>query len=226
MQVVIEQTFVLNKNVPTNINSNTTVMKKLKISVLILALVGFSFNDAKLTDAERQMAVEHLSNTRDNLLKDLQGLSEAQLNYKATPESWSVAECVEHIAISENMIGEMVSGAISEMADASKKDEVTITDEELLGMITDRSHKVKTSEAFEPTGKFGSYDATLEAFLTERNEHIDYITNTDDDLRDHYSQLPFGTVDAYQVVLFMSGHTERHTKQIEEVMADPGFPAE
>ncbi|HCO82594.1 MAG TPA: DinB family protein, partial [Arenibacter sp.] len=45
-----------------------------------------------------------------------------------------------------------------------------------------------------------------------------------DDLRNRYQQLPFGTVDAYQILLFMSGHTERHIKQMEEVMDDEDFP--
>ena len=201
-------------------------MKKLKISVLILALVGFAFNDAKLTDAERQKAAEHLSATKAKLLLEVEGLSEAQLNYKPSPESWSIAECVEHIAISENMIFDMATGSVTQMADASAPTEASMTDDELLGMITDRSHKVKTSEPFEPSGKFGSYEETLEEFLTKRNMHIDYILHTDDDLRDHFSQLPFGNADAYQIVLFMSGHTERHTAQIEEVKADPGFPTE
>jgi hypothetical protein len=30
--------------------------------------------------------------------------------------------------------------------------------------------------------------------------------------------------DAYQWLLFLSAHTERHTKQIEEVKATAGFP--
>ena len=34
-----------------------------------------------------------------------------------------------------------------------------------------------------------------------------------------------GEVDAYQGILFLSAHTERHTKQIEEVKATTGYPA-
>jgi hypothetical protein len=201
-------------------------MKKFGIILLTLMFVGFGLNELKLTDEERSKAIDHLSQTRDNMLSIIEGLSEEQLNYKTSPESWSIAECVEHIAISENNIMEMASGAVQVTADASKRSEVTISDEQLLEMITDRSNKVKTSEAFEPSGKFGSYEKTLEAFTNKRQENIDYIQNTEDDLRHHYAQLPMGTVDAYQVILFMSAHTDRHTKQIEEVMADPGFPGE
>jgi hypothetical protein len=31
-------------------------------------------------------------------------------------------------------------------------------------------------------------------------------------------------LDAYEWVLFVSAHSQRHTKQIEEVKADPNFP--
>lgn len=201
-------------------------MKKFGIILLALIFVGFGLNELKLTDEERAKAIDHLSQTRDDLLSALEGLSEEQLNYKSSPESWSVAECVEHIAISEKNIMEMASGAVQVTADASQRSEVTITDDQLIDMITDRSNKVKTSEAFEPSGRFGSFEETLEAFTDEREENIEYLQNTEDDLRNHYAQLPMGKTDAYQVILFMSAHTERHTKQIEEIMADPGFPQE
>ena len=48
-----------------------------------------------------------------------------------------------------------------------------------------------------------------------------------DDLRDHFADHPvpaIGTLDAYQWVLLISGHTRRHTLQILEVKADPNFP--
>ena len=35
----------------------------------------------------------------------------------------------------------------------------------------------------------------------------------------------FGNLDAIGRVCFLSGHAERHTLQIEEVKAAPGFPA-
>jgi hypothetical protein len=37
--------------------------------------------------------------------------------------------------------------------------------------------------------------------------------------------LPFGTIDGLQILLFMSGHTERHVAQMEEVMANENFPS-
>ena len=54
---------------------------------------------------------------------------------------------------------------------------------------------------------------------------MDYVHTTNDDLRDHFGPHPMlGTLDAYQWILLISAHSERHTKQIEEVKADPNFP--
>ena len=92
-------------------------------------------------------------------------------------------------------------------------------------VITDRSNKVKTSEPFEPSGKFGSHEETLQAFLEKRSELIDYVKTTDDDLRNRYNKdLPFGTVDGVQLIMFTAAHTERHVLQMEEVMAHADFP--
>lgn len=45
------------------------------------------------------------------------------------------------------------------------------------------------------------------------------------DLREHVADSPFGQPwDTYEWVLFIAAHSERHTKQILEVKADPNFP--
>ncbi|MEO6230579.1 MAG: DinB family protein [Ferruginibacter sp.] len=199
-------------------------MKKIMLPLLVLAMFSFSTADTELTSTERKKAVEEMTQTKDHLLNVLKGLSAAQLNFKSSPESWSIAECTEHIAISENNIFAMIDGLLKTTADPSKRDSVKMTDDQVLAMIVDRSHKVKTIKSFEPTGKYGSHEATLKDFLEKRKEHINFVKRTKEDLRNRYQQLPFGTIDGYQVLLFMSAHTGRHIKQIEEVMADENFP--
>ncbi|MDC6351987.1 DinB family protein [Zeaxanthinibacter sp. PT1] len=201
-------------------------MKKISTILFALLLMGFGMSGLKLTDEERTMAVDHLQETRDNLINAIEGLSEEQLNYKSSPESWSVAECVEHLAISEKMIGDMLKGTLESPANADMRSEVKMSDADILGMITNRDQKIKTAEAFEPSGKFGDFDETLEAFEEAREAHIEYMKETEDDLRNHFAQMPFGTIDAYQAVLFMSGHTARHNAQIAEIMENPNFPEE
>lgn len=201
-------------------------MKKNILPVVALVLVSFVALKSGITGAEREMTIKELSKTQDRLTSTVAGLSEAQLNFKAAPESWSVAECVEHLAISEGMLGRMLQGALKTPANPAMRDSVQISDEKLLGMITTRHQKVKTREAFEPSGKFGSHEETVIEFTAKRQAHIEYVKNTEDDLRNHYGKLPFGTIDGVQILLFMSGHTERHVQQMEEVMAHADFPKE
>lgn len=200
-------------------------MKTKKLLFAAIAIVTMSFNNsASLTEAERKYATNLLQETRENLLKKVNGLTPEQLNFKADATSWSVAECVEHIAITENNLFGLSQMALKEPADPSKRNEVKMSDEAVVKMITDRSSKFKTSEAFEPTGKFGTYEATLDEFKTKRDNNIKYIKTTSDDLRNHYNDFPFGKVDSYQTILFMAGHTKRHADQIEEIMKNVNFP--
>ncbi|EAR03059.1 DinB family protein [Maribacter sp. HTCC2170] len=199
-------------------------MKKIILPIVLLSLVSFGVITSGITNEEREMTVAELTKTQERFTNTVEGLNEMQLNFKPNPESWSVAECVEHLAISEGMIGGMLEGALKTAADPSKRDSVKITDEKLLGMVSSREKKVKTGEAFEPSGKYGSHAETVQAFIKKRGEHIEYIKTTNDDLRNHYSQSPVGTMDGVQILLFMSGHTERHVAQMEEVIAHENFP--
>lgn len=197
-------------------------MKTVKLFLLIPIISLLSFNSVSpgLSDAERKMALDQLKESKDDLLKTVKGLSAGQLTFKASPESWSVADCVEHLAKSESLIWGMVSATPNGDADAKN----SMTDEEVVGMITDRSHKIKTQEPFEPTNAFGSHEGAVKEFTSKRDEHIDYVKSTKDDLRVHYNDLPFGKMDGYQAILFMAGHTKRHTEQAKEVMANANFP--
>ncbi|UII78024.1 DinB family protein [Flagellimonas sp. CMM7] len=200
-------------------------MKKLILPMVALLLFSFSTDTFKLTDDERKMAIEHLTQTRDHMTKVLNGLTEEQLNFMPEEEAWTIAECVEHIAISENAFGGLIQKTVAAGPNPALKDSLKFKDDQLMGVIVDRSNRVKTSEPFEPSGKFGSHEATVKAFMDKRSEHINYVKTTEDDLRNRYcNDLPFGTVDGLQVVIFMAGHTERHVKQMEEIMANKLFP--
>jgi len=201
-------------------------MKTKILFTITVAFAAMSFNNpgTELTDAERKQATQLLQETKDALVKKVSGLSAEQLNFKPDQNAWSVAECVEHIAISENNLFGFCQMALQQPADSSKRSQVKMTDEAIVKMITDRTSKVKTQEAFKPTGEFGSFEATLTEFKTKRDNNINYMRTTKDDLRNHYNDFPFGKIDTYQTVLFMAAHSKRHTAQIEEVMNNPNSP--
>lgn len=202
-------------------------MKRISIALmslmLLMSVTVMAQNE--ISKEERAFAVKHLTNTQNEMLKTLKGLSDEQLNFKPNAESWSVAECLRHIAISENALwGNFIAQPLTTDADPSRRSEVQMSDEQLLGVIESRAQKVKTFPPFEPENKPEPVKDVIKEFKKLRGEHIKFAKKTDADLRNHYGTLPFGTIDTYQAMLFMSGHTKRHTDQMKEVMADPSFP--
>lgn len=177
-----------------------------------------------LSKEEKSTAINHLKQTQSELMVAIKDLSEDQLNYKPNEESWSIAETMEHIAISEKNIFGIVEMTLTTEPDASKRSEVKMSDEQLLGIITSRDQKVKTRPEFEPTNSFGSYEGSVEAFKVQRKSNLVFVKKTKEDLRNRYFDFPFGKVDSYQVILFMSGHTQRHMKQIVEIIKSESFP--
>ncbi len=199
-------------------------MKKFILNVAGLLLVTVTIAQTSINEEERKKALNHLKETESTLISMTKSLTSEQLNFKTDESSWSIAECMEHIAISEKNIIEMVQSSLKEDADPSKRSEVAMSDEQILGLITSREQKVKTRETFEPTNSFGGYSETVKAFRERRKANMKFVKSTDADLRNHYLQFPFGLIDSYQGVLFMSGHTKRHTDQIKEIMESDGFP--
>ncbi len=179
----------------------------------------------ELTAAERKFAVDYFSQTKARLLKDLKGLSAAQLNWKADSTRWSIAQCTEHIAVAESYILGWITMTLKQPATPEKKSEVKMTTDQLIAMMTDRSHKAQAPEPLKPSGRFSDTQDAIKAYISRRDSTIAYIQTTQDDLKDHYITHPvFGTLDLYNGLILLAAHSARHTLQIEEVMANPNFP--
>ncbi|MEO6453120.1 MAG: DinB family protein [Ginsengibacter sp.] len=200
-------------------------MKKIFL-LLMLPLLCSSFlfiSYKEITQAERKFAIDHLNKTRTDLMDAVKGLSEAQLNFKADTNRWSVLECVKHITLASPGILGLMEGTLKIPNDSSLK--ASFSDEQFIMMIENRSQKAQAPEPFKPMhSSFKNLEETLKAFNEGRDNLITYVNTTNDDLRNHIAKLPFGNADAYQVILLISAHTNRHTQQINEVKADPNFP--
>jgi uncharacterized damage-inducible protein DinB len=179
-----------------------------------------------LTKEERDRAIDYLKQTKKDFLASVEGVSEAQWKFKAAPDRWSIAETAEHIAVAEQTIWDLVSGKIMKSAPApEKRTEAQGKDEIILTKIPDRSQKAQAPERLKPTGRWATQVALLRDFETIRDKEIAYVTETKEDLRNHFEEHPFlKTMDAYQWLIFNGAHCKRHTAQILEVKADPNYP--
>jgi hypothetical protein len=159
------------------------------------------------------------------LLKSVKNLSEEQLNFKSAADKWSITECIYHITLAENNLWMMAENQLKMPANPEKRSEIKITDDVLIKMVTDRSNKFQATEALRPEqAKWKTANEALEEFKEKRADHLKYVKTSTEDMRNHIAQTPMGYADAYQLILFLSSHTIRHTKQIEEIKAAANFP--
>lgn len=203
-------------------------MKNIITCLAAIVLLSFSNNAGpEYCRMDKKFALKYLKSTRARLLNDVKGLSDAQINYKMTDSSWSIANCVEHIAIAEKNLLDMTMPVINGKLDPARREAVKYDDEQIMQMITNRGFKAKAPEGFKPSNQFGSFEGSVTAFTERRTSTINFIKSNKKDLRNLYMDHPFlGTIDSYQMFLFLTGHSLRHTLQIEEIKAHSGFPAQ
>ncbi len=197
------------------------------VLVLLFLSAGAQFASAKpVTKEERKAAVEYLDRTKKMFLDSVKGLSEEQLKWKPAPDKWSVFEVSEHIALAETFLFDLISGQIMKVpADPAKATAVTM--QQIMTMVPDRTNKFQAPEPIRPDkSPWTSMTDTMAAFKQRRATTIKFVKEGNDDMRERFFMNPaFGKeIDAYLWIAFLSGHTERHVKQILEVKANPGFP--
>ena len=199
-----------------------TPMKKL-LPLLGLSALLLTGLFAQTTE-DRASAVAYLEKTRAGVIAATKGLSDAQLNFKPAPEKWSVAQVLEHIASAEDMFMGMVHDQVMKSPARTEADDVKAIDQLILTAIPDRTEKRSAPEPLIPTNRYGSAKAALDHFTESRGKTIAFLKDTKD-LRDHAMDSPLGKkLDGYEWILFAAAHSERHTKQMIEVKANPNFP--
>ncbi|HAW78844.1 MAG TPA: hypothetical protein DEO59_10060 [Balneola sp.] len=189
----------------------------------ILLVLGFGIITmplmAQLSQTERDFAISYLKATHNNIVEVVKDLPEESFNYKPKEGGWSVSNALEHILLTETAFFGMAQGTLVNDESMSEKD-MSGKDGILIGMLANRGTKVKTAAPFEPTGKWDTKEDMLAELEKSRNQLIDFLSSTDADLRGHVTTIPVGEVDVYQIILIISAHSQRHTFQMQEVLAE------
>jgi uncharacterized damage-inducible protein DinB len=194
--------------------------------IVVLAMAGVAPAKAQdVSQAEKDRALQYLESTKKGVLDATKGLSDAQWNFKPAPDRWSVAQVMEHLAAAEDLLRGMTQEQVMKSPAVPVRDaeEIKKADDGILAMVPDRSHKAQAPEPLQPTNRFGSPSAAQKHFAESRAATEDYLKSASG-LRAHLGDSPLGKLDGYEYVLLIAAHSERHTKQMLEVKADPNFP--
>jgi hypothetical protein len=200
-------------------------LAKLVPAIFVAALPFAATAQSPMTTADRQFLAAYLEKTAKDFLRGIDGLTPQQWSYKPASGGWSIAECAEHITLSEDALFGLMNNMLKAPAVSGGEPRTREMDERIIAGLTDRSRKAQAPEMLKPTGKFPTPASAVTQFMERRNRSLEFARTTQEDLRGRVqkNQL-FGTVDAYQFLLYMAAHSSRHTAQLNEVKTDANYP--
>ena len=193
------------------------------VQAVLLCIAMLPVSNQAISRVEREVALERLRTSRERFLQSIESLSESQWRFKPSPFRWSIAECAEHIAATEEQYLQTLTKLLE--SQPSEAAEPALKDSELSAIYTDRNLKRTAPASLQPKGRWPSRSLLLEHFNQTRAKVIAIGETTQAPLRSYRSRAAYqNLMDGYQWFLRFAGHCERHTAQIEEVKAHPNFP--
>jgi hypothetical protein len=175
---------------------------------------------------ERELVVQQLAESGERLVLTVEGLSEEQRSFRPAQDRWSIADCVEHITLVETFVLGKIQQVLQSPPEPERKAEVRGKEQIVLEKVPAREERLKGPAAFMPQGRWPDFEELVRQFEATRERSVRFSAVTQADLRNHFLPHPtLGLLDSYQWLLLISAHCERHVRQMEEVKADPAFPA-
>ena len=174
-----------------------------------------------MTDSERSFAVQYLEQTRDRVIAFAHSLTLMQRTARPSENEWSAAELIEHIVVVENFTLDLLAGMIEEDApDASRRGTTAHKDRMILETIPARTTHAKAPDFMNPVQRWPDFDELLREFGLTRRRTLEFAATTSADLRAYFRPHPLLKVlDAYQWLILIGSHSERHVRQAEEGLA-------
>jgi hypothetical protein len=154
-------------------------------------------------------------------------LSDPQTVHRIAEGQWTVAEIIEHLTIVESRLYRLlnVSSNKLEKAVPPPSPPIRLNIEIPDGVERNDFFKVKTQEAYEPTGTVSAADSLIKLQTIHDNllllqpllERIDLNAAS----FDHWL---FGSLSIGQWLAFIAVHEQRHLGQIQTILASDTFP--
>jgi hypothetical protein len=168
---------------------------------------------------EKAKLLADLESGRKVLLEAVSGVTEEFAPRAPAPGRWSVLECVEHVAVSEDyLFGQIAASYVSEVAMINQQRESLI-----MAVGLDRAQKIQSPDVGKPARRFSTLAQAVDHFQATRKRTLEFVENCTEDMRCKITSHPIiGTVNCYETLLMIAAHPHRHAKQIEEIKKQLG----
>lgn len=181
---------------------------------------------SSLSPDDLAQATELIAQTRNYMLGAIRLVTPNQWHSRPEGERWSVGQTVEHIVVIQDRVIGLLRQQLAAAPPPPSDQDATAVDAILLGGLTNRLRKFSAPPPTHPTGELERAFAE-QRFRDNCAEFTDILTSVPG-LREHALESPplkaisngaYSVMDGYQWILAAALHTERHTKQILEVLA-------
>ncbi len=164
---------------------------------------------------EKHELLAALAAGREALTHSLEGVDEALASHQPSPDSWSIRDCVEHVALAEQfLLSRLAAAALSDAPPDTRKREPL-----LMKGALNRARKAQSPEPASPAGRFATLHEALAAFDAARAQTLQVLEKFTGDPRCWLTTHPLvpGTVNCYEILLLAAVHPARHAQQIAEI---------
>lgn len=201
-------------------------MKKFTwLALLALPFFASAQEAQRWTEDDRTYLLENLARSRDELLKETEGLSKNQWSFNESPDRWSINEVVEHLALFELIFDREIGVALRGKPNPEFNKNVK-PDSYYTGFIMEETPHVTVeyTKPFTYSVPLGMNDikSNIAWFVKMRNESVEFIKTTKEDLRLYFRNG--GATNLHQTYIYVFGHVDRHLRQIKKIKQHPNYP--
>jgi hypothetical protein len=169
---------------------------------------------------------DELQTVRADVLREVEGLTQAQADWKPGPKDWSVGEIVHHLTIAEIATGKLTTKLTRDAEAAGTLAAGFPADFHEIKPLPDVRASADAPEVVWPEhGKpIGDLLATMNATRERSVQSLQKVASTDP-RRLLFKHFRFGDLDLSQWWKLQAAHDGIHLAQIRDVRRAAGFPA-
>jgi len=167
-----------------------------------------------------------LESVRAELLREVEGLSQRQAEWRPSPRDWSVGEVIDHLTIAEIATGKLTTKLTREAAAGGAPAVFPHDVTEFAPLPISVSEAANAPESVWPThGKpLAELLATLKAVRERSRQSFDRLAACDPRML-RFKHFGFGELDLAQWWRLAAEHDRVHLGQLRDLKRTAGFPA-
>ncbi len=181
-----------------------------------------------LMNTKVQEIINEINDVRQQIYAAVAELSQEQMDFKPSPDVWSISEVLSHLNIVEKGLPKLYSILLKKAEDAGFKPE---TEGSMLNSLDYAqlevvNQKMPAPERVLPQAGIEKAEL-LTALQASRQAVIDAVAPAGNyDFSEVKWAHPFlGEINFYQWILFIGKHEQRHLGQINDIRQFANFPA-